>query len=272
MPPNDKYLQMGIRIGLGVLGVLIVFALWALIARYSNWAHTSSHFPTPYETLMRMKMLFISRQELNNTSIYDHVLTSLRNWGIGYLIAVIIGIGAGALMGASEKINQVFMPTVQIVQLIPGLAWIPIALLLFGLNERSTVFMIAITAVAPIAINTAGGMKSVPDIYRRTAKVMGCTVFDRFIYVTVPASTLPILNGLRIGLANGWRVLIAAEMVLGLNKGLGYSIIQARWSLDYEAAFVCIVVICVIGLFFEKVLFANLERFMAKRMGMTEGI
>ena len=85
--------------------------------------------------------------------------------------------------------------------------------------------------------------------------------------VMIPSALISIINGLRIGLANGWRVVIAAEMVVGLGVGLGYSIIQSRWSLDFESSFVCIILICITGLFFEKVVFKAIEDKVAKHQG-----
>jgi ABC-type nitrate/sulfonate/bicarbonate transport system permease component len=99
---------------------------------------------------------------------------------------------------------------------------------------------------------------------------MGTSGPAMFFRVLLPAASLQMLNGLRIGLANGWRVLIAAEMVVGVGLGLGYVLVQARWSLDYEAAFVSILVICAIGLFIEKVLFSVAERRVRDRLGLGE--
>ena len=87
----------------------------------------------------------------------------------------------------------------------------------------------------------------------------------------VPAATLAIVAGLRIGLANSWRVLIAAEMIVGTGVGLGYAIIQSRWSLDFEASFVCIMIICLIGLVVEKVIFEVLEKRIMAQMGLGQG-
>jgi ABC-type nitrate/sulfonate/bicarbonate transport system permease component len=89
-----------------------------------------------------------------------------------------------------------------------------------------------------------------------------------FFRVLLPAGSLQMLNGLRIGLANGWRVLIAAEMIVGVGLGLGYVLVQSRWTLDFEAAFVSILVICGIGLFIEKILFSVAERRLRDRLGL----
>ena len=96
----------------------------------------------------------------------------------------------------------------------------------------------------------------------------GESSWDTF-HVHLPASSLQIIDGLRIGLGNGWRVLIAAEMVVGVALGLGYTIIQSRWSLDFTGAFVSIAVICIIGLFIERFLFAAIENRVMGRLGLS---
>jgi len=160
------------------------------------------------------------------------------------------------------------MTPMTVLQLIPGLAWIPIALLLFGLGETSTIFMIFMTVLPAVAISTAAGIREAPPVYRRAASILGTSSVGMFFRVLLPAASLQMLNGLRIGLANGWRVLIAAEMIVGVGLGLGYVLVQARWTLDFEAAFVSILVICAIGLLIEKVLFSAAERRLRDRLGL----
>ncbi len=130
--------------------------------------------------------------------------------------------------------------------------------------------MIFIMGLTPIIINTAGGIRSIPPIYIKSARMMGATRFLIFFRVMLPAATLAIVTGLRIGLANSWRVLIAAEMIVGAGVGLGYAIIQSRWSLDFEAAFVCVVIICVIGLVVEKLGFEVVEKRIMAQMGLGQ--
>ena len=113
------------------------------------------------------------------------------------------------------------MIPVYIMQMIPGLAWVPIAMLIFGLGETSTVFIILVTALPPIVINTAGGMRQVPPIYTRVARMSGRDSWALFSKVLLPGAALSIINGMRVGLANGWRVLIAAEMVVGVSVDWG---------------------------------------------------
>ena len=164
------------------------------------------------------------------------------------------------------------MPTVQILQLIPGLAWIPVAILIFGIGDRATLFMIAVTACAPVAINVAGGVKRVDEMYIRAARMLGLNNRMLFLNVLVPGALPHILSGLRIGLGNSWRVLVAAEMIVGSGTGLGYAIIQSRWTLDYAGAFVCIAIICCIGLIVERLVFIPLEKCTIELWGLKREV
>lgn len=170
-------------------------------------------------------------------------------------------------MGYYSNLFDIIIPFITFLQLIPGLAWIPIALLMFGLGENSTVFMIFITSISPITLNSAGGIREMPIVYKRASTMIGIKGFILFFKVLLPASSLSIITGLRIALASGWRVLIAAEMIVGSSVGLGYVIIQSRWSLDFEASFVMIMLIVSIGLLIEKVIFQIIESRLRRIIG-----
>jgi ABC-type nitrate/sulfonate/bicarbonate transport system permease component len=246
---------------------VVLRLIWQLIALWVTQTR-GVPFPTPISTCQRLISLVLGNL-LYEKTIGHHLVTSLFRWGMGYMISVVIGLSIGMTFGIYRLIHDLFMPTVYIIQLIPGLAWIPITLLLFGLGEGATIFMISMTALAPIIISTTGGIRSVPPIYTNVAKMLGLSQSQVFLHVLLPASLLSIINGLRIGFANGWRVLIAAEMVVGVSTGLGYSLMQARWSLDFEAALVCVFIICTVGLIVEKLLFARIERKILQRQGLV---
>ncbi|MDW5564044.1 MAG: ABC transporter permease [Methanomassiliicoccus sp.] len=250
----------------GLVGLAIILLAWQAV---SMWVYEVKGvvYPSPLDTASRLIYL-LEGSKLYDHTILEHVSSSIMRWATGYLLAVASGIVIGMLMGANPVLNSIGMTPMTVLQLIPGLAWIPIALLLFGLGETSTVFMIYMTVLPAVAISTASGIRGTPPIYRRAASSLGTSNLGMFFRVLLPAASLHILNGLRIGLANGWRVLIAAEMVVGIGLGLGYVLVQARWSLDYEAAFVSILLICGIGLFIEKILFSVAERRVRDRLGL----
>jgi NitT/TauT family transport system permease protein/taurine transport system permease protein len=216
-------------------------------------------FPTPLQTFVKLAML-VNGDKLAEHSLYIHILSSLKRWSMGFAIAAILGIAYGLIAGRIKAFEKAFAGIPQMLLLVPGLAWIPVAILLFGIGESATVFMIAVSAFAPIAINVLSGIKEIDLHLIRAAQMMGAGKNAIFYHVLIPAALPSLLSGLRIGLGTGWRVLVAAEMVVGTGTGLGYAIIQARWTLDYTSSFAGIAVICCIGLLFEYVFLRRLEK------------
>ena len=253
-------------LGNALIGVAVIVAAWWLTAEAMIHLRGAA-FPTPPEAFVALWEALLGA-ELNNATVYAHTQSSLSRWGAGYLIALAFGLVAGMAFGTAPRLHDAGMVAVYILQMVPGLAWIPIAMLIFGLGEAATVFIIAMTAIPPIVINTAGGIREVPTVFTRVAQMSGREDSSVFLHVLLPAASLSIINGMRIGLANGWRVLIAAEMVVGVALGLGFSIYQSRYSLDFTAAFVAIMVICVIGLTIEKLLFVKMENKVRNRLGI----
>ena len=253
-------------LGNAALGILLIIFVWWILAE-TMISLRGVAFPTPLEAFASLWQS-LGGAEVNGESIYMHAQASLYRWGLGYVIALVLGITIGLLFGTLSRLHDAGMVSIYILQMIPGLAWIPIAMLIFGLGESATVFIILVTVLPPIIINTAGGIRQVPPIYTRVALMSGKDRLSLFTKVLIPGAALSIITGMRLGLANGWRVLIAAEMVVGVAVGLGYSIFQSRYNLDFTAAFVSIIVICLIGLTIEKLLFVKLEDLVRNRLGL----
>lgn len=249
-----------------LISTLIILGCWYLIAGLVLFLKGIT-FPAPHETFIRLWQL-LQGLNLYDQTIYHHAVSSVARWAIGFILAASLGLIIGLLLGCYRHLHDLIMPSVHVIQLIPGLAWIPIALLLFGIGHVSTIFMIFMLGVTPVIINTASGIKSMPHIYNQVAKNLGVDRMTVFFEIMLPAAALPIVSGMRLGMANAWRVLIAAEMLVGAAAGLGYIIVQARWSLDFEAAFVSIMIICGIGLIIEKLIFRPLE----KKLLLTQGL
>lgn len=256
------------RIGLLCVSGFIFLVVWTLVSLFVTHVR-GAPFPGPLETIASFYRLLTNRETIYQQTIWIHIRHSMGRWLLGYSIAIVLGVAMGAFLGSVKTAHAVFMPLVYTLQLIPGIAWIPIALLLFGLGNPSTVFMVSMVAVSPIIINTATGIRSTPQRYLWAARMMGAGRVRIFFEIVIPASVLSILSGLRIGLANAWRVLVAAEMIVGTGIGLGYIIIESRWSLNFKDAFVCIMIICLIGLTVEKVIFGAIEKWAMRTMGFS---
>jgi ABC-type nitrate/sulfonate/bicarbonate transport system permease component len=254
------------RILYTLAGILVVLIIWQATAMAVESFRGVSAFPRPVEVFEVLGDL-LSGERLYDVTLYDHAFASLERFGIGFTVAALLGVASGAV-ALNDRVHEVAMVPLSVFQLIPGLAWVPVAMLMFGLGNPSTVFIIVMTAFPPIAIATVSGLRSVPKEMVRVGEMAGMGQWRSFVEIHLPAAATSVLTGLRVGLANGWRVLIAAEMVIYVPVGLGYSIYQSRWSLMYDEAFVCILVICLFGLVIEKLVFARLEEGMRNRLGL----
>ncbi len=255
-----------LKSSLWILAWLGAFTLFWWLFALSVEAVRHIPFPTPDAVVMRLVSL-LRGESVYDTSLFSHFTMSLKRWLIAYSIAVFFGVTLGTVCGFFEKAYAIALHVGTVLQMMPGLAWIPFAMLLFGIGERATLFMIAMSAFPLIFMHTALALHSIPAQTFSMAKMMNLSSFRLFFTVIVPLCALPILTGLRLGLAIGWRVLIAAEMVVGSSVGLGYAIIQSRWSLDFEVAFISIGLICAVGIIAEKWGFRFLEKKILQRVG-----
>lgn len=258
-------------IGIFAIGVIFVLLIWWLASEYYNtYMIKTLRFPAPLETFETLWYYLDETHKLLRFTLYEHVAASMERWIKGFLAAFAIGMTLGIVMGINDKIYKFGSVPVNILQMIPGLAWFPVTILLFGFGDNSAIFIIAVTVISPIAFNVAAGLRRVPQVNLRVAKMSGRTRFEILTEVLIPFSLIDIIGGLRIGMANSWRMLIAAEMVVGVAVGLGYAINQTTNMTDYTAAFAGIVIICVIGLIIDKLIFANVERYARDRLGMED--
>ncbi len=238
--------------------VFLVLLVWTAIA-LSVQALRGVAMPTPWQTTARMITL-LEGSPIAGHSLYCHIRESMLRWLAGFSIAAASGLVFGLLAGSLPRFSQATAGIPQLLLMIPGLAWIPVAILLFGIGEAATIFMIAMASFAPLAVNVRDGLQGVDGALLRAARMMGASRCTLFFQVLLPAALPACITGLRISLGTGWRVLVAAEMVVGTGTGLGYAIIEARWSLDYTAAFVCIALICLIGITVERLILYGLEQ------------
>ena len=257
------------HIAWGAPPLLLAVTLWYVVALTVEGIRNVD-FPTPLETAARLAHL-LSGETMSRCSLYRHLLDSLLRWSAGFGLAALAGVLTGLAAGESALFRALISPLVHTLQLIPGLAWIPVALLLFGVGEAATVFMIALSALPPVALSVMDGVRRIDGTYLRAARMLGAGPHALYLRVLLPAALPSVVTGLRLGLGNGWRVLVAAEMVVGTGTGLGYSISEARWTLDYTSAFACVAVICGVGLAVERLIFARLEECTYRRWAPEDG-
>lgn len=256
-----------------IAGILLVLLIWYLMAWYVNeFMDIVLRFPYPSESIGWAWDALIRENRIYGHTILEHLTASLRRVLIAFIGAAVVGIVLGTILGYFTKIYPIGIIPVTVFQTIPGLAWVPIALLLFGLGDKASIFIIFAVATMVITINVSGGIRTIPDVVTRAAGMMGANGVIMFFKILVPYSAVSIINGLRLGMGSAWRVLIAAEMLIGTGIGLGSSMEILRDDLDYVGAFGCIVIIVIIGLIIDKVIFSAIERSVRHRLGMEEGL
>jgi NitT/TauT family transport system permease protein len=197
-----------------------------------------------------------------------HAAETLVRLAAGFAIAALAGVAIGIAMGRSRRAEDLLLPLVSIGAPIPGLAYAPLFLLWFGLGDTGSIVLVAFVAAFPIIQNSWTGVKAVKEIWIRAAQTMGADGRRLFRHVILPGALPYILTGMRLGLAQAWRILVAVEMLAAVQWGLGWLIFGAREFLNTDAMLAGIAVIGAIGLGLEKLVFQPIERYTVVRWGM----
>lgn len=219
-----QYLATHVLPPLLVIGALIF--LWELLCNRPGAA-----LPAPSQILNDTWELIIH-------PFYDHggndvgmgwqILASLERVAYGYSLAVIAGISLGVLVGKSTWAMRGLDPLFQVLRTVPPLAWLPISLAAFQASHPSAIFVIFITAIWPIIINTSVGIRNIPEDYRNVSRVLRLNGLESFTKIMLPAAAPYIFSGLRIGIGLSWLAIVAAEMLIG-GVGIGFFIWDA-WN------------------------------------------
>lgn len=181
------------------------------------------------------------------------VLASLQRVAIGFSLAAAVGISLGIIIGTSSLMNDALDPIFQVLRTIPPLAWLPIALAAFRESEPSAIFVIFITAIWPIIINTAVGVQQIPQDYRNVSRVLKLSQIEYFFNILFPASVPYIFTGLRIGIGLSWLAIVAAEMLVG-GVGIGFFIWDAYNSSRMSEIILALVYVGIVGLLLDRLI------------------
>jgi ABC-type nitrate/sulfonate/bicarbonate transport system permease component len=240
---------------------IVVGAIWEIVARSGTFPRKL--FPTLEDIARSFADLTVSGILPHHA--FDTVIRLLSGFGI----AAVVGLTIGVLMGRSRRAEDIFLPLVSILAPIPGLAYTPLFLLWFGPGQVSAVLLVAFVSSFPIIYNCWTGVKAVKEIWVRAAQAMGADDRRMFTHVIMPGALPYILTGMRLGLAQAWRVLVAVEMLAAVPWGLGWLIFGAREFLNTDAMMAGVVVIALIGLALEKYVFQKIENYTVVRWGMV---
>jgi NitT/TauT family transport system permease protein len=243
-----------------VFPFIVVGGIWEIVAHLGLFPQRL--FP-PLEAVARAFM----RLTLNGV-LPHHAFDTLLRLGAGFALATVVGVTIGILMGRSRRAEDIFLPVISVGAPIPGLAYTPLFLLWFGLGNVASVLLVAFVSAFPIIYNSWTGVKAVKDVWVRSAYAMGADDRALFRHVILPGALPYILTGLRLGLAQAWRILVGVEMLAAVPWGLGWLIFGAREFLDTDVMLAGIAMIALIGLALERLVFERLEQFTVVRWGM----
>ena len=242
--------------------LLILAVVWELVARYQD---NDLLFPTFLQTANALFSGLASGELLVKSLISIEVLLK------GYLIGIALAFGLTTLAVSTQVGRDLLSTLTSMLNPLPAIALLPLALLWFGLGEASLVFVLVHSVLWPLALNTYSGFLGVSETQRMAGRNYGLKGIRFVALILVPAALPSILSGLKVGWAFAWRTLIAAELVFGASSGqggLGWFIYQNRNELYTDNVFAGLIVVIMIGLLVENLIFNGLERITVKRWGM----
>ena len=185
--------------------------------------------------------------------LFWHIYASVKRVALGYLFAALAGIALGVLVGSSKLATRALDPIFQVLRTIPPLAWLPLSLAAFRDGQPSAIFVIFITAVWPIIINTAVGIRNIPQDYQNVAKVLRLNRGEYFTSIMLPAAAPFIFTGLRIGVGLSWLAIVAGEMLIG-GVGIGFFIWDSWNSSRISDIILALLYVGLVGLLLDRII------------------
>jgi nitrate/nitrite transport system permease protein len=233
-----------------VVVIAVALLIWELLCR-----RTGSTLPPPSRVLSDTWELiidpFFDRGGLDK-GLFWHLSASLQRVAFGYVLASFVGVALGTLVGQSTWAMRGLDPIFQVLRTVPPLAWLPLSLAAFRNGQPSAIFVIFITAIWPIIINTAVGIRNIPQDYRNVAQVLRLNHLEFFWKIMVPSAAPYIFTGLRIGIGLSWLAIVAAEMLIG-GVGIGFFIWDAWNSSHISEIILALVYVGVIGFVLDRI-------------------
>ncbi|WP_105635657.1 nitrate ABC transporter permease [Cronobacter dublinensis] len=240
-----------------------LLGLGLLVIAWQIAAINTTGFPTPLSTLDSALTLFTDpfyNEGPNDQGIGWNVLASLSRVAVGFGLAALVGIPLGFLIGRFTFLGRMFNPLIALLRPVSPLAWLPIGLLLFQKAEPASSWTIFICSIWPMVINTAEGVKRIPEDYLNVARVLQLSEWTVMRRILFPAVLPAVLTGVRLSIGIAWLVIVAAEMLTG-GLGIGFWIWNEWNNLNVENILIAIVIIGVVGLLLEQGLMLIARRF-----------
>lgn len=238
----------------------VLLAIW----HFATAGRPASLIPPPYDVWLELRDLAFGgiNDDAYSGTLYVHLLASVSRVYGGFALALIVALPLGMLIGRVPLVRQLVDPTIQILRPVPVTAWLPLAMIIFGLGPRSAFFLVFLGAFYPILVNTIFGVRSVEPRLFEAAAMLGCSGTAQFFRVVLPAALPSIFTGMRLGLGFAWVVIVVGEMT-GVQTGLGAIIMEARQLSRTEIVISGMIVIGTIGFLSDRLVMLIGRRLLA---------
>jgi nitrate/nitrite transport system permease protein len=232
-----------------LIAVAVLLVIWQLLTLSPD-----ANLPSPIKVVEQTWELIINPffdKGATNKGLFWQIWASLQRVLQGFTLAAIVGISIGIIVGTNEFLYDALDPIFQILRTIPPLAWLPIALATFQQSNPSAIFVIFITSIWPIILNTIAGVQQIPQDYVNVSKVLQLSRKEYFLDVVFPATVPYIFTGLRIGVGLSWLAIVAAEMLIG-GVGIGFFIWDAWNAANISQIIIALLYVGLVGLLLDK--------------------
>lgn len=240
-----------------IIGLALFTGVWALIA------HSSPNLPGPVKTWNSAIELFSDpfyQKGPNDQGIGWNILKSLSRVGLGFGMAALVGIPLGFIIGRFRFLSDMAAPIISLLRPVSPLAWLPIGLMVFKAAHPAAIWVIFISSIWPMIINTAVGVRQVPQDYLNVARVLNLSEWKILTKILFPAALPFMLTGVRLSIGVAWLVIVAAEMLTG-GVGIGFWVWDEWNNLNVEHIIIAIFVVGIVGLALEQSLMLLARRF-----------
>ncbi len=233
-----------------LVALVVILVIWQILCSGAN-----PNLPSPLTVIQETWDPLIINPFFDNggtdKGLGLQIFASLTRVAVGFSLAVIVGIALGILIGTTRVMYDALDPIFQVLRTIPPLAWLPIALAALRESEPSAIFVIFITSIWPIIINTTVGVQQIPQDYRNVSRVLQLSKTDYFFNILFPASVPYIFTGLRVGIGLSWLAIVAAEMLVG-GVGIGFFIWDAYNSSRMSEIILALIYVGIVGLILDR--------------------
>jgi ABC-type nitrate/sulfonate/bicarbonate transport system permease component len=247
------------RIIRAIVGIAVVLLLWQVMAVSYDLEQILPPPLTVARTIFNTLTLNYQQPWLYGPNIYEQLGASLARAISGFVIAAAVAIPLGLILGRSRAAREYIDPVIRSLYPIPGIAWIPLAILWFGLGNATVVFVVVIAEFFPLYFNTEAGARNINPTLIDAARCFGAKWFTLFRRVILPASIPFIIIGMRIALGGAWRMIVAGEM-LASESGIGSVLMESRFQFRANDLMMAMILISVVGYVTERLIIGTLEK------------